>query len=130
MEKNKTNLIYKEESYAIVGAAMSVHGELGYGFFEAVYQEALEKEFAIKNIPYKREVLLPIYYKGTLLSKYYIADFVCYDKIIVELKSVSSLTPDHKSQVINYLKAVKFELGILINFGEAKLKYERIIRVH
>ena len=109
---------------------MAVHNELGIGFLEAVYQEALEKEFSLNNIPYKREVKLPIYYKGELLSKNYFADFICYDKIIVELKVVSSITSEHKAQVINYLKASNFELGIIINFGEKKLIHERLIRRH
>ena len=122
------DIIYKDESYKIIGAAMAVHNELGLGFLEAVYQEALEKEFCLQSIPYKREVPLPIYYKSEVLSKIYIADFVCYDKIIVELKAISSLSSEHKAQVINYLKAAKFELGLLINFGECKLKYERLIR--
>ena len=124
----ETNILYKDESYAIVGAAMSVHSELGNGFYEAVYQEALEKEFILKAIPYKREVALPIYYKGTLLSNYYVADFICYDKIIVELKAVSSFSSEHKAQVLNYLKATNSALGLLINFGESRLKYDRLIR--
>ena len=123
-------IIYKDESYKIVGAAMTVYNEIGSGFLEAVYQEALEKEFCLQNIPYQREVMLPIYYKGEELSKKYIADFVCYNRIIVELKAISSLTSEHKAQVINYLKAAKFELGILVNFGESKLKYERLIRIN
>jgi len=108
---------------------MTVHYEMGCGFLEAVYQEALEKEFCLQKIPYKREVPLPIYYKGELLSKNYIADFVCYHKIIVELKALSSLSSEHKAQVLNYLKAANFELGLLINFGECKLKYERLIKM-
>ena len=121
------NLLYKDESYKIIGAAMVVHKEMGCGFLEAVYQEALEKEFFFQSIPYKREVPLPIYYKGELLSKSYIADFVCYDKIVVELKALSSLSSEHKAQVLNYLKSADFELGLLINFGEYNLKYERLI---
>ena len=109
---------------------MNVYNEIGSGFLEAVYQEAFEKELHLQNIPYKREVSLPIYYKGELLSKKYIADFVCYHKIIVELKATSSLSSENKAQVLNYLKAAKFELGLLVNFGESKLKYERLIRVH
>ena len=123
------NILYKDESYKIIGAAMAVHKEMGCGFLEAVYQETIEKEFCIQCIPYKREVLLPIYYKGELLSKNYMADFVCYDKIIVELKAVSSLSSEHKAQVLNYLKAANFELGLLINFGESKLKYERLVKI-
>jgi GxxExxY protein len=109
---------------------LSVYNEIGSGFLEAVYQEALEKEFCFQNIPYKREVSFPIYYKGELLSKNYIADFVCYEKIIVELKAVSSLSSEYKAQVINYLKASKLELGLLVNFGESKLKYERLVRLN
>ena len=124
------NILFKDESYKIIGAAITVYNEIGSGFLEAVYQETLEKEFSLQHIPYKREVSLPIYYKGEVLSKNYIADFVCYDNIIVELKAVSSLTSEHKAQVINYLKAAKFELGLLINFGESKLKYERLVRIH
>ena len=124
------NILYKDESYKIIGAAMTVHNELGFGFLEAVYQEALEKEFCFQSIPYKREVSLPIYYKGEVLSKSYIADFVCYENIIVELKAASSLSSEYKAQVLNYLKAARFELGLLINFGESKLKYERLIRVN
>jgi GxxExxY protein len=123
-------ILYKDESYKIIGAALSVYNEIGSGFLEAVYQEAIEKEFCLQNIPYKREVSFPIYYKGELLSKNYIADFVCYDKMIVELKAVSSLSPEHKAQVINYLKASKLELGLLVNFGESKLKYERLVRLN
>ena len=122
------NILYKDESYKIIGAAMIVHNEIGSGFLEAVYQEALENEFVFQCIPYKREIPLPIFYKGKLLSKSYVADFVCYDKIIVELKAASSLSSEHRAQVINYLKAAKFKLGLLVNFGENKLKYERLIR--
>ena len=123
-------ILYKDESYKIIGAAMIVHGELSSGFLEAIYQEALEKEFRIQQIPYKREVPLPIYYKGELLSKSYIADFICYDNIIIELKAVSSLASEHKAQVLNYLKATNNELGLLLNFGESKLKFERLIRAN
>ena len=122
------NILYRDESYKIIGAAMAVHKEMGCGFLEAVYQEALEKEFCFQSIPYKREVPLPIYYKGELLSKSYITDFICYDKIVVELKALSSLSSEHKAQVLNYIKAADFELGLLINFGECKLKYERLIK--
>ena len=123
-------ILYKDESYKIIGAAMTVHSELSSGFLEAVYQEALEKEFCLQQIPYRREVPLPIYYKGELLSKSYIADFICYDNIIVELKTASSISSEYKAQVLNYLKATKKELGLLINFGENKLKYERLIRAN
>jgi len=120
-------LIYKEEVYKIVGAAMEVHKILGNGFLEAVYQEALAMEFKLRNIPYEREKQLGISYKGKELSKYYVADFVCFDHIIVELKALSTLDNDHLSQVINYLKASKNEVGLLINFGQESLEYKRVI---
>jgi len=101
---------------------MEVHHELGNGFLEAVYQEALEEEFKIQNIPYEREKYLPIEYKGKTLSKEYFADFICYDDIIVELKAVTKIVAAHKAQVINYLKAADKEVGLLFNFGENSLK--------
>jgi len=120
-------LKYKEEVYEIVGAAMEVHRILGAGFLEAVYQEALEKEFIMSNIPYEREKQLRISYKGQELSKYYVADFFCYENIIVEVKALSSLTNEHLSQVINYLKATNKDLGLLINFGQQSLQYKRVV---
>jgi GxxExxY protein len=121
-------LLYKDEAYQIIGAAMDVHKELGQGFLEGVYQDALEKEFNLQKIPYKREVSIVISYKNEPLPKKYIADFICYDKIIVELKALSELNSDHQAQVLNYLKASKLKLGILINFGIKSLEYKRIIR--
>jgi len=120
-------LIYKEEVYAIVGAAMEVHKILGAGFLEAVYQEALEKEFILRNIPYEREKQLKILYKGQELSKYYVADFLCYEHVIVETKALSALTNDHLAQVLNYLKTTKNEIGLLMNFGRQSLEYKRVI---
>jgi len=120
-------LIYKEEVYKIVGAAMEVHKILGSGFLEAVYQEALEKEFILRNIPYQREKQIKIWYKGQELSKYFVADFVCYDHIIVETKALSAMTNEHFSQAINYLKSTKNEIGLLINFGQESLEYKRVI---
>ena len=122
------NLLYKDEAYKIVGACLEVHKHLGCGFLEPVYQEALEKEFISQKIPCKREIELLIYYKQERLNKYYQADFVCYDKIIVELKALSELTSQHEAQVLNYLKATGFELGLLINFGQTSLQYKRIIK--
>ena len=130
MTRMDTNILYKEESYKIVGAAMNVHTELGFGFSEPVYQEAFQVELNALQIPYQREVTLPILYKGQYLAKHFVADFICYDKIIVELKALSTITPEHKAQVINYLKATNIELGILLNFGTPKLITERIIRLH
>ena len=116
------SLVYQNESYAIRGAAIKVYNTLGCGFLEAVYQEALEIEFVKRGIPYEREKELRIVYDGVVLNKTYIADFVCYDKIIVELKAVKELDDSHRSQVFNYLKATGFKLGLLINFG----KYDEI----
>ena len=106
---------------------MAVHRELGCGFLEAVYQEALARELTDAGIPFKREVPLQIKYKGTPLQKEYIADFVCYDKIIVELKAVSKITDIHKCQVKNYLKATGYKLGILANFGDISLETARVV---
>ena len=96
------DLIYKEEAYAIIGAAMEVHRELKNGFLEPVYQEALEMEFDLQEIPYEREKLISIYYKGEKLDKFYKADFICYKNIIVELKALNDISGEHKSQLINY----------------------------
>lgn len=115
------------ESYAVIGAAMKVHSELGCGFLEAVYQEALEIEFKNKKIPYIREQKLPIYYNGQELKTYYQADFVCYDNIIVELKAIKSLSDIEKAQVLNYLKASKLKKALLINFGENHLVFKRFV---
>lgn len=122
-----THLIYEKESWLIRGAALEVHKELGCGFLEKVYQDALEIEFKNNGIPYEREKHIVIKYKGQFIDHEYFADFVCYGNIIVELKAVSQLTDIHKAQVINYLKATKAPLGFLFNFGEKSLKTERII---
>lgn len=121
------DLIYPEEAYKIVGAAMQVHRELGCGFLEPVYQEALEILLKKEGITYEREKRLPIYFMGELLNKEYFADFVCFGKIIVELKAVSQLTPVHEAQVLNYLKASGCKLGLLLNFGQASLVHRRIV---
>jgi GxxExxY protein len=121
------DIIFKEESYRIIGAAMEVHKELGQGFTEPVYQEALEIEFTLKNIPYYRQKNLNIFYKQQKLTKHYLADFVCFDNIIVELKALSELTGDHEAQVLNYLKASKLKLGLLINFGTKSLQFKRLV---
>ena len=119
-------IIYKEESYKIIGAAFEVYNCLGHGFLEAVYQEALELEFQKRGIPYDREKELKITYNGVELKQTYKADFVCYGKIIVELKAVSALDDAHRSQVYNYLHATGFKLGLLLNFGYSEgLEHER-----
>ena len=121
-------IIYKDESYKIVGAAFNVYNKLGHGFLEAVYQEALELEFKKQGIPYEREKELKITYDGVELKATYKADFVCYGKIIVELKAVSYLEDSHRAQVYNYLHATGFKLGLLMNFGNTdELEKERIV---
>jgi len=122
-----TELLYKNEVYQIIGAAMEVHRELGPGFLEPVYQEALELELIHQSIPYIREQPLSIFYKGIKLTRTYSADFLCFDQIIVELKALSQLNGGHESQLINYLKATKLRVGILINFGAKSLEYKRMI---
>ena len=121
------NLIYENESYKIIGAAQEVHKILGPGFLEAVYQEALAFEFSARGIPFESEKELKIKYKDNILKKKYNADFICYEKIIVELKALRQLTSDHEAQVLNYLKATGFKLGLLINFGEKSLKIKRLV---
>jgi GxxExxY protein len=115
------------QTYAIIGAAMAVHQELGPGFLESVYHEALAIEFELRGIPYIHEVDLPISYKGRPLQKIYRADFVCFTDIVVELKALSAIGGTEKAQVINYLKATNFDRGLLLNFGAASLQYERLV---
>ena len=122
-----TKLVFKEESYKIIGACMKVHSGLGSGFLEAVYQEALEKEFTNESIPYKRQVKLSLIYNGEKLDKYYIADFVCYDSIIIEIKAANYIHDLMLKQTSNYLKATNLRLGLLVNFGEKSLIYKRIL---
>ncbi len=118
-------MIYPNESYEIIGAAMKVHSIMGPGFTEKVYQEALALEFQERSIPFKREVEIHASYKGIILAGTFIPDFICYDKIIVELKAVRDLDDVHRSQAINYAKIAGFQLALLINFGDSSLEYER-----
>ena len=121
-------MLYAEEVYNINGAMFEVFKNLGPGFLEKVYQEALEIEFKLRDIPYEREKRFNIVYKGNLLEQQYIADFVCYGKIIIELKSVSEVTDVHRAQVINYLKITGLRLALLQNFNVSTLQAaERII---
>ena len=126
--KSDEKIYCKEESGKILKACFEVHNELGNGFLEPVYQEALELELKNQKIPYEREKLLPIVYKGHVLNKEYYADFVCYDSVVVELKAVSVLAKAHRAQVLNYLKAADKKVGLLVNFGCNSLKWERITR--
>ena len=117
---------YEDETYQIIGAAMEVHRQLGCGFLEAVYGDALKIEMTNRKIPFEREKIINIEYKGVPIEHYYVADFVCFDHIIVELKAVTELNKTFDAQVLNYLNATGYETGLLINFGETSLKHHRI----
>ena len=122
------DLIYKEECYNIIGACFEVYNRMGCGFLEAVYQECLEIEMDYKQIPCVAQHSLSLTYRDRELKQKYIPDFICYDKIILELKAISTLTDEHRSQVLNYLNATGYKLGLLVNFGHyPKLEYERIV---
>ena len=114
-------------TFAVIGAAMEVHKQLGCGFLEAVYQEALALEFAARNISFKREVCLPIQYRGQILATSYCADFICFDGVVVELKALAHMSGTEEAQVINYLKATGFEVGLLLNFGARSLQHRRLV---
>jgi GxxExxY protein len=125
------DLIFKDECYAIVGACFAVYKDKGCGFHEPVYQECLTIEFEQCGIPAIALPALSLEYRGRILQQKYLPDFVCYEKIIVELKAVRELTDEHRAQLLNYLKAGNFELGLLVNFGHyPKLQYERIAKSH
>ena len=115
-------------SYAVIGAAMEVHRELGCGFLEPAYHEAFARELGLRTIPFLHEHELPIFYKGARLQTEYRADFVCFESIIVELKCLPKLTGREESQVINYLKASGLQVGLLINFGNPSLEFKRFVR--
>lgn len=125
MNTDEQKLIFKDEVYQIIGAAMEVSNELGCGFLEAVYEEALMLEFNTKEIPYEVQKEIEIEYKGQILKKRYYADFLCFDSIIVEIKAIKRLTEIEAAQILNYLKASGMPLGILINFGNTKLEWKR-----
>ena len=122
-----SELIFKEEVYAIVGAAMEVHRENGFGFSEPVYQECMENELTSRKIPFVPQIEMPVSYKGKPIKRTYIADLIAYDKMVVELKALDKLTSREEAQVINYLKVSKLEVGVLINFGGASLEWKRIV---
>ena len=121
------DLIYKKESYEIIGKCMEVHRELGHGFLEIVYKDALELLFRQNNIPYEREKEYNIIFKNVVLPHNFYADFVVYDKIILEIKSTTGLVDDHIARTINYLKVSGNKLGLLVNFGRMKLEYKRLV---
>ena len=123
------DLALRKEVYILIGAAIEVHRELGPGFLEAVYQEALEIELQSRNIPFEAQKPLRIFYKRHQLEKEYIADLICYGQIIVELKALDRLSGKEEAQILNYLKATGKRVGVLINFGSlGKLEWKRYIR--
>ena len=122
------DIVYPDESYKLVGACFEVYNDKGAGFSEPVYQECLEIEFEFQRIPFIAQPQQILAYRDRQLKTHFIPDFICFRKIILEIKSVDKLTDKHRSQVFNYLKASHFQLGILVNFGaHPKLKYERIV---
>ena len=120
-------LLFEEESYAIIGTCIDVHKKMGNGFSDDVYREVLEKEFIKRKIPFEREKKLDLYYDGIQLDNHFTADFVCNDKILIEVKSADCIKEEATRQTVNSLKATNFELGLLINFGEVSLKWKRLI---
>ena len=116
-----------EQTYEIIGAAMEVHRQLGHGFLEAVYQEALSLEFAARGLLFQREVELPVFYKKQSLRCGYRADFICFETVLVELKALARLTTIEEAQVLNYLKATGLHRALLINFGTSSLEHKRLV---
>ncbi|MFP1131338.1 GxxExxY protein [Asticcacaulis sp. W401b] len=115
------------QAYAIIGAAMGVHSTLGHGFLESVYQEALAVEMHMRSIPFRREVVMPVTYKGTTLACSYRADFVCFDAVIIEVKAVARLSAVEEAQVLNYLKVSRLPKALLLNFGASSLERKRLV---
>ena len=122
------NEIRDPKTFAIIGAAMEVHREMGCGFLERVYQESLAVELAIRKIPFQREIELPVKYKGQALDAIYKPDFICYESVIVETKALSLISGSEAAQLLNYLKITGYKVGLLINFGVTSLEYERYVR--
>lgn len=122
-----TELLYKELTFAVIGAAMEVHGILGPGFLEAVYQVALERELALRGIPFENQVKLPVTYKDILVGEY-IADFIIDGKLLVEIKAVSNFNSQHQAQAMHYLTATGLRLALLLNFGTGSLEHRRVIK--
>jgi GxxExxY protein len=121
MEQHKKDAL----TYKLIGAAMEVHKELGCGFSEAIYQEALEIEFLKRSVPYMRELELPVFYKNEILKLKYKVDFYCFESVVVELKAISQLSGTEDAQIINYLKVLDCKKGLLLNFGKKSLEYKR-----
>lgn len=128
-QRKASELLFKDEVYKIVGAAIEVHKELGNGFLESVYEEAMKIVSSERDIPFETQIKIPVYFKGNKLEKEFIADYIGFDKIIVEFKCIPKLTQIEVAQIINYLKATGLKVGILINFGsKGKLEWRRYIR--
>jgi len=126
--EKEEKILFKEECYLIQGAIFEVYKEIGAGFLESVYQECLEKELTLRNIPFQKQVEIKIGYKGQTLNQQFKADLICYDSIIIELKACKAIDQIHRAQVMNYLKATKIRLGLLVNFNAyPKVEIERII---
>ena len=126
--KTSPDLILADESYKIIGACFEVYKEKGCGFLEAVFQECLELELRLQRLPFETQKVIPLTYKGLPLGQTNKADLVCFGKVLVELKAVSELADEHHAQVLNYLHATGFRLGLLVNFGHyPKLQWERIV---
>lgn len=124
-----TDIVFKEESYRIMGACFEVYKEMGCGFLEPVYQECLAMELADQRIPFSSQTVIDLRYKERPLQQKYVPDFLCFHQIVLELKAVSSLANEHRAQIHNYLKATRHKLGLLINFGHhPKLEWERVVR--
>lgn len=123
----KEDILFKDEAFAIVGAAMEVHSVLGHGFLEAVYADAMALELRRRDIPFQREVPIPLTYKGAILPHAYRADFLVYDQIILELKAIKALGDSDRAQALHYLKATGHSLAILANFGAPKLDWMRLV---
>lgn len=121
------DFILKEETYEIIGLCMEVHNNLGTGFLEIVYKDALEYEFQNRNISYQREQEYCVNYKGIILPHKFYADFVVFDNIVLEIKCASCIADEHVAQTINYLKVSKNKIALVVNFGETRLNYKRLI---
>jgi GxxExxY protein len=123
-----SDLVYPEKCYKIIGACFDVYKDKGCGFLESVFQECLQLEFGLQGIPFSAQRILRLEYKGQPLQQGFVADFVCFEKIIVELKAVAQIATEHRAQVLNYLHATGLRLGLLVNFGHhPKLEWERIV---
>ena len=122
-----SKLLFEEETFKVIGACINVHKKLGSGFSETVYHQALEKELLNANIPFEYQKKVPIYYDGELLDEFFVADFVCYNAVMLDVRAVTVIKPQMKQQLINYLKSSNIEVGLLINFGGEILKWNRFV---